>query len=107
MKLVTGNKAIVLTKGKNNNKKVVLIREVKLSRDRSGFVVKDGEGNKFPVEITKLQKSEGRGGRRKGAGRHNKFSEPSERVFYSVPESKVSEIDFLVNEKLKTYVSAD
>lgn len=43
------------------------------------------------------------GGKRKNAGRPEKFNEPTKVVSVRCPESKVKVLRILINKKLKTY----
>jgi len=43
------------------------------------------------------------GGKRKGAGAHKKYSEPTDTVSFRVPISKIEEIKLLVMQKLSTW----
>ena len=44
-----------------------------------------------------------RGGKRKGAGRKEKFGEPTERVSFRLPISKIPEIRIKIEKLLKEY----
>lgn len=44
-----------------------------------------------------------RGGKREGAGRHNKFGEVTTTIAVRVPASRVDEIKLLINKILKRY----
>lgn len=54
--------------------------------------------------MIKKERKKGSGGKRKGAGRKNKFGEPSVTISERVPKSKKKEIkEWLIN-KINTYV---
>jgi hypothetical protein len=48
-------------------------------------------------------KKENRGGKRKNAGAKLKYSEKTETVSFRCPESKVTEIKTIINNKLNDY----
>jgi hypothetical protein len=49
-------------------------------------------------------KKDNRGGKREGAGKPLKYGEPTKRVLFRLPESKIAEIKIKLNKILKTYL---